>query len=267
MSTSETTPQSPSAVPERQGPLLPLRTQWQILFRLYAVQGSWNYELLSGTGIGFCIEPALRRLPGGLGGVAYREALARHCQYFNCHPYLAGVAVGALARAELEGEAPARIDRFRTALCGPLGSLGDRLVWAAWLPFCSILGLAAFAANASWWVVIAIFAGTYNAGHLALRAWGLRAGLAGGLHVSQRLGTPWLRDGPEWLSRSGALLGGLILPHALFRLMGPGRTLLWTVLAAVGLGGFLLTRLHGRLEGWRLALVVLAAVALFSLVR
>ena len=88
MSTSETGPRSPSAVAERQGPLLPLRTRWQILFRLYAVQGSWNYELLSGTGIGFCIEPALRRLPGGFGGVAYREALARHCQYFNCRRFI-----------------------------------------------------------------------------------------------------------------------------------------------------------------------------------
>lgn len=246
---------------------LPLRTRLQILFRLHALQGSWNYELLVGTGIGFCIEPALRFLPGGYDGPAYRTALARHSQYFNCHPYLAGVAVGALATAELAGEAPARIERFRTALCGPLGSLGDRLVWAAWLPFCSILALAAFAINAPWWVVLLLFLGTYNAGHFALRAWGLRIGLAGGLKVSHQLGAPVLREGPEWLARAGALLGGLVLPHALFRLMGPGRTLLWTVLAAVGLGGILLARLHGRLEGWRLALVVLTAVALYSLVR
>ncbi len=261
-------PASPRASGAAPSPaVLPLRTRLQILFRLHALQGSWNYELLSGTGIGFCIEPALRFLPGGYDGPAYRAALSRHCQYFNCHPYLAGVAVGALATAELNGEAPARIERFRAALCGPLGSLGDRLVWAAWLPFCSILALAAFALNAPWWGVLAIFLGTYNAGHLALRAWGLRVGLEGGLKVSQRLGAPVLREGPEWLARAGALLGGLVLPHALFRLMGPGRSLLWTVLAAVGLGGVLVARLHGRLEGWRLALVVLTAVALYSLVR
>ena len=246
---------------------LPLRTRQQILFRLLAVQGSWNYELLSGTGIGFCIEPALRFLPGGVGGTAYRTALARQCQYFNCHPYLAGVAVGALARAELDGESAARIERFRTALCGPLGSVGDRLVWAAWLPFCSILGLAAFAVGAPWWLVLALFLGTYNVGHLGLRAWGLSTGLSGGLQVSRQLGGPVLRDGPEWLARAAALIGGLALPLALFRLLGPGRTLLWTVFAAVAVGAALIVRLHGRLEGWRLALVVLTSVALYSLVR
>ena len=40
-------------------------------------------------------EPALRLLPGGVGGPAYRAALARECQYFNAHPYLAAIAVGA----------------------------------------------------------------------------------------------------------------------------------------------------------------------------
>ena len=41
-------------------------------------------------------------------------------------------------------EAPARIERFRGALCGPLGSCGDRLVWAGWLPFCSLVALVTY---------------------------------------------------------------------------------------------------------------------------
>ena len=120
---------------------LPLGTRISIFLRLLAIQASWNYEILLGNGIGFCTEPALRLLPGGKGGEAYHAALARHSQYFNAHPYFAGVAVGALIRAELDGEPAIRIERFRTALCGPLGSVGDRLVWAAWLPFCSVLAL------------------------------------------------------------------------------------------------------------------------------
>src|SRR5688500_16747142 len=122
---------------------IPFRTRLAMFVRMLAIQGSWNYEILLGNGVGFCVEPALRLLPGGAGGPAYRAALARQCQYFNAHPYLASVAVGALARAELDGEPPARIERFRTALCGPLGSVGDRLVWAGWLPFCSLRALAA----------------------------------------------------------------------------------------------------------------------------
>jgi hypothetical protein len=105
---------------------LPLRVKLAMYCRLFAVQGSWNYETLLGTGIGFAIEPALRLLPGGRDGPEYRAALARQSRYFNAHPYLAGIAVGALARAELDGVDPARIERFRSALAGPSGRAGCR---------------------------------------------------------------------------------------------------------------------------------------------
>jgi PTS system mannose-specific IID component len=156
-------------------PTLPIRTRVAIFLRLLAVQGSWNYEILMGNGIAFAVEPALRLLPGGVGGPAYRAAMKRQVGYFNAHPYLAGVAVGALARAELSGEAPERIDRFRTACCGPLGSVGDRLVWAGWLPLCSVMALAAFGLGASPAGVVLLFLGSYNIGHFALRIWGLDA--------------------------------------------------------------------------------------------
>ena len=128
---------------------LPLRIKAAMYFRLLALQGSWNYETLLGTGVGFVMEPALRLLPGGLDGQAYRAALARESRYFNAHPYLAGVAVGALTRAELGGVDPVRIERFRTALAGPLGSVGDRLVWASWLPFCSLVAIGVYGAGGS----------------------------------------------------------------------------------------------------------------------
>ena len=124
--------------------------------RLLAIQGSWNYETLLGNGIGFCIEPALRLLPGGIHTPAFHAALARESRYFNAHPYLASIAVGALARAELDGEPPERIERFRTALCGPLGSVGDRLVWAGWLPFCSLASLALFGLGAGTFAVVGV---------------------------------------------------------------------------------------------------------------
>ena len=249
----------------------PTRLPWmvtaQVYFRLFAVQGSWNYEIMSGTGIGFCVEPALRLLPGGAHGDAYRAALARESQFFNCHPYLAGVAVGALARAELDGEAPAKIERFRTALCGPLGSVGDRLVWAAWLPFCSIVALLVFSLGGGPYWVAGIFFVLYNVGHAGLRAWGLRVGWNNGLRVAPALGAPFLREGPEWILRGAALILGVVLPLALFRLIGPGVKLLGVVLAVVAVGGTLLVRMRGRVEGWRVALVVLAAFVLYSVAR
>jgi len=256
-----------TAPPPAKGVALPLTTRLSIFLRLLAIQASWNYEILLGNGIGFCTEPALRLLPGGKGGEAYRAALARHSQYFNAHPYFAGVAVGALIRAELDGESPTRIERFRTALCGPLGSVGDRLVWAAWLPFCSLLALLAFGAGGGPLVVVGGFLLLYNAGHLALRAWALRVGLERGLQVAQALGGPVLRQGPQWLDQGAAFIGGAALPLALTRVIGPGRTLLGAVVVAVVAGALVITRLHGRVEGWRLAALLLAAFVLYSIAR
>jgi PTS system mannose-specific IID component len=246
---------------------LPTRTWLAMLGRLLAIQGSWNYETLMGNGIGFCAEPALRLLPGGRGGDAYRAALARQSKYFNAHPYLAAVAVGALARVELDGEAPARIERFRTALCGPLGSVGDRLVWAGWLPFCSVAALAAFGLGAGPTAVVVLFLVLYNAGHLALRAWGLTVGWRRGMAVASALANPVLRRGPEHIARIAALVAGAALPLALNRAIGIGRALTGGAVVAVVLGAVLVARLHGRAEGWRMALGALALFVLYSVVR
>jgi PTS system mannose-specific IID component len=264
--TSQAAPPTTAPARPRGGPL-PLRVWLDIFLRLLAIQASWNYEILLGNGIGFCTEPALRLLPGGKHGEAYRTALARHSQYFNAHPYFAGVAVGALIRAELDGEAPVRIERFRTALCGPLGSVGDRLVWAAWLPFCSLLALLAFGLGGGPLLVVGGFLLLYNAGHLALRGWALHVGLSRGLLVAQALGGPVLRQGPVWLSQGAAFIGGAALPLTLARVIGSGRTLLGGVIAAVVVGAILLTRLHGRVEGWRLALFALVVFVLYSIAR
>lgn len=243
---------------------LPLHTWAEIFVRQLAVQASWNYELLLGTGIGFCLEPALRHLPGGRHGDSYRAAMARESAYFNAHPYLTAVAVGSLARAELERAPAGQIERFRTALCGPLGSVGDRLVWAGWLPFCSLLALAAFGLGAGPLTVLMIFLGLYNVGHIGLRVWGLRVGWTHGMRVAAALANPVLRQGPTYIARAAALLAGIALPLALDRIIEPGRALLGGVLVATVAGAILLTRLHGRIEGWRIALGVLAACALYA---
>ncbi len=251
-------------------PPLPLRTHALMFVRLLAIQGSWNYETLIGAGTGYCIEPALRFLPGGKDGEAYREALGRESQYFNAHPYLAAVAVGALARAELEGEAPKQIERYRRALCSPLGSLGDRLVWASWLPFCSLIALGLFALGAGVGVIVGGFLILYNAGHLWLRIWGLRVGWREGLRVAPSLGTPIMRQGPQVIGRAGAAIGGLALPLVYARIAGVGdanRTALGISLILTFLLAALFVRLQGRLEGWKAALIVLAAFAVYSTLR
>lgn len=263
---------TPSESPVAGAPVEPLDmpTHLSMFARSLAIQGSWNYENLVGNGIGFCVEPALRRLPGGTSGTAYREALARQCTYFNAHPYLASLAVGALARVENDRVPPDKIERFRKALCGPLGSVGDRLVWAAWLPACSLVALLIFGLGASPLGVVLGFLVLYNVGHVALRNWGLRAGWQQGLRVASALSSPVLQHGPRYIGRAAAVIGGLALPLAAHRAIGGGTVLRPVPLAVAVLTPVLavfLVRLHGRLEGWRLAFIILAALVLYSVVR
>lgn len=248
-------------------PRLPLRTRIAMLLRLLAVQGAWNYETMMGNGIAFTMEPALRLLPGGRDGEAYRTALARQSGYFNAHPYLAGLAVGGLARAELDGNPEPRIERFRGACCGPLGSVGDRLVWAGWLPLCSLLGLLAYGFGGSPLLVVLVFLGTYNAGHLALRIWTLEAGWRQGLRIAETLGNKVFRDGPSYVARVNAALAGLAIPLVVARVVG--RAPLHLVAALLVTIGWTVAVhfIARRVDGWRAALVGVAAYALIGMLR
>lgn len=267
---------TPTLTPLGRVPEPPTWTRLAVFMRLFAVQGSWNYETMLGTGVAFCVEPVLRHLPGGAGGPAYREAITRETRFFNAHPYFASVAVGALARAELDGAPPAHIEKFRAAMCGPLGSLGDRLVWAGWLPFCSLVALLAFGLGARPLLVVAVFLVLYNAGHIALRYWGVSRGWRSGTRVAAALGTPFVRESPHVIARAVMLLTGAALPMVIMRLLAvdashpPFRAAplapAAAVLAALVLGA-VLVRLHGRIEGWRAALVVLVLLILYSVTR
>lgn len=154
--------------------------------RSFLVHGTWNHRTLLGPGLAYALLPILRRVYAG-DPVGMRRSLARHLGTFNAHPYLASAAVGALARLEAEGADEDVVERFRGALAGPLGSLGDRAVWSAWRPFCALgaggaylLGLPAF------WAVVA-FVAIYNLGHLALRWWGFRLGWRAGRDLGRQL--------------------------------------------------------------------------------
>ena len=227
------------------------------LLRLFAVQGSYNYERMLGVGV--AEEPLLR----DLGDPKYGPAVARGAHFFNAHPYLVGLAVGAAARAEHDGATPVQVERLREALCGPLGSLGDRLVWAGWLPFLSGLALAAVALGAGW-IAVGVFLLVYNIGHVALRWWALKAGWTHGARVSVALHHPMLQKAGSVLGPAMAFAVGAALPLTATYLSAPFESWARIALAIVAALSFLAMRLRGdRLNGLRLSLG-LAAVALLA---
>ncbi|HEX8245843.1 MAG TPA: PTS system mannose/fructose/sorbose family transporter subunit IID, partial [Longimicrobium sp.] len=134
----------------------------RMLLRSFAVQGSWNYQTLIGTGLSFVLTPALKHVYAG-DGEGLRRALGRHAELFNSHPYLAAVAAGAIARLEAERVPPETVARFKAAVRGSLGTLGDRLVWLMWRPMSVLLGVALVLAGAAWWIGALAFLVVFNA--------------------------------------------------------------------------------------------------------
>jgi mannose PTS system EIID component len=181
-----------------------------MLLRSFAIQGSWNYETLIGTGFAFTILPALRWLYGDE-SEEFRGAVARHSELFNSHPYLATVAVGAVCRLEAEGIEPAVVHRFKTALRGSLGSIGDRLVWGSWRPASVLLGFVLLVTGVTWWVALIAFLIVYNTLHITLRVAGLQIGAAAGLDVGRLLRESRLQAVGVRSSQFGSLLLGAAL--------------------------------------------------------
>lgn len=162
------------------------RDHLRAIGRTFAVQALWNYRTLIAPGLTHAMLPLLRRIHAG-DPERLRASVERQLQSFNAHPYLSALAVGALARMEHEGASGEEIERFRTALRGPLGTLGDRTVWAEWRPFCLLLGVTAFGMGLGPWLSAGVFLVIYNVGHLWVRAWGYRRGWEEGRAVGKSL--------------------------------------------------------------------------------
>ncbi|HSG48086.1 MAG TPA: PTS system mannose/fructose/sorbose family transporter subunit IID [Longimicrobiales bacterium] len=240
---------------------IPPDLKLQLLLRSFLLQAAWNYRTLQGAGAAFVLLPLLRRVHTD--PEALEMAVARHSGHFNAHPYLASLALGSLARLEAQGTDPDTIRRFRAALGGPLGALGDRLVWAAWLPLCAVVSLSLlWAGLAPGWVLL-IFLAVYNVGHVGLRIWGFEEGWAAGQGLGQRLRTMGLANLvirlEGWLAGAMGFLVGLALLAPAARGDLPGAWAFAGVLV-LGLGAGLGPRL------WRpTAAVTVAAIGLVLL--
>jgi len=209
-----------------------------------------------GTGFAFAMLPGLRRIFDD-DAKAMDASVRRHLDHFNAHPYLANVALGAALRLEADGTDAQTVRRFKTAVRGPLGGLGDSLVWAAWLPMVSMAALAMWWIGLPVWVVVGLFLVLYNAGHLALRIWGFRSGLRDGRDVARTLRDARLAQLGERIKSIASLLVGVLASVVLAGRGGlTDAGLFWLVL---GIGCFVAGLVVGH-RIWRPAAITTVAV-------
>lgn len=232
-----------------------LRAFW----RLFSVQGAWNYERMLGLGMGYSAGPLLARLAQE-DPERYREAVRRSAAFFNCHPYLAGLALGASVRAEYDHVPGTQIERLRTALCSPLGALGDQLFWAGLLPALSAAMLIAVALGAGIWAV-AGFLVVYNGTRIVTAWWALRTGLETGTRVGAVITGSWLPIAARRAGRAAAFMVGMAIPVAIHWMLGTVRVqapLILLALAAIGVAVSFIPRT--RLSSARYGLLLLCLI-------
>jgi PTS system mannose-specific IID component len=229
------------------------------LLRLFAVQGTWNYERMLGVGMGYAAEPLLEDLKS-VDPVRHGEAVVRSADFFNAHPNLAGLALGAIATAEYDGVPGAQIARLRTALCSPLGSLGDQLFWAGLVPALVGLALVGVALGAGWWAVGGLLL-AYNAVRLWTAAWSLDTGIRAGMRVGSAIGGSWIPRAIAWAGPAAGFAVGAALPVVTAWYLGTApRPALVGAVAVAAAGVALARRFERVVTGTRFALGALALV-------
>lgn len=201
-----------------------LRTLWRSFF----FQAATNYERMQNLGFAFCMMPALTRL---YSGEALKQAMARHLEFFNSHPYMADALLGASARLELEiaeGRAgPQRVQQFKSCTMGPLAAIGDAFFWASLKPMAAAIAITGVMAGLVWAPII--FLVLYNVFHLGLRVYGLWVGFHEGENVIQKLTRfDMVRAADYSHYIAGGCLGvgaALLTNHAAISEVAPGRAI------------------------------------------
>ncbi|MDO4670753.1 MAG: PTS system mannose/fructose/sorbose family transporter subunit IID [Aerococcus sp.] len=121
------------------------RDRLAVNWRLTFIQACWNYERMHNVGMAYTIMPVLKKLYPKKED--YTQALNRHLEFFNCHPYLEAPIIGVVLAFEEEKANGTQIDdatinSVKVGMMGPLAGVGDPIFWGTMRPV-----LGAFAAS------------------------------------------------------------------------------------------------------------------------
>lgn len=111
------------------------RKIWQLFWRSWAIQASWNYERQMNMGFLYGMVPTLDRLYADESDSEQlehkKEAYRRHMAFYNCTPQTSAFVLGLASSMEEryaqdpESIDPDSINAMKTSLMGPLSGIGD----------------------------------------------------------------------------------------------------------------------------------------------
>ncbi|MDN7146625.1 PTS system mannose/fructose/sorbose family transporter subunit IID [Liquorilactobacillus mali] len=179
-----------------------------VWWRSTFLQGSWNYERMQNGGWAFTLIPALKRL--------YKtkeersEALTRHLEFFNTHPYVASPIIGVTLALEEEKANGAPIDDVtiqgvKVGMMGPLAGVGDPVFWYTVKPIVGALA-ASLAISGSIIGPILYFV-VWNAIRMGFMWYTQELGYKAGSKITEDLSGGILQD----ITKGASILGMFIL--------------------------------------------------------
>ena len=213
----------PAAVLTRPGRRVSVAALGRVFLRSLFLQAAWNPRGMQNLGFADAISPALAELYPD--PVERAKAVARHLEFFNCHPYLAAAILGGAVRLEervANGEAPPQIvSSFKSALGPPFAALGDGFFWLALRP---VAALAAAATQPFLGMgCVLVFLVLYNAVHLPVRLWLFATGYLRAEGVVDAVARAHMASGTPFLKACGAALAGAVAARGILHAGIPGR--------------------------------------------
>jgi mannose/fructose/N-acetylgalactosamine-specific phosphotransferase system component IID len=191
--------------------------------RTFSLQASWNFERYLNYGFAFVMAGILKKIYPS--PAERSQALTRHLEYFNTHPYMASFVLGAAIRMEREKQLLPRarqkqkgdeISALKVGMMGPMAGLGDNLFWATIRPYCGLLAVIlvltrAFPMEGQYWIVPLIFLLVFNVPHLGVRFVGFVLGLKHGDQVALILRRFRFQEAIRGLKLASTLLLGVLI--------------------------------------------------------
>lgn len=179
-----------------------------VMWRSMFLQGSWNYERMQNGGWAYSLIPALKKLYPS--GEEAKEALKRHLEFFNTHPYIAAPIIGVTLALEEERANGADIDDaaiqgVKVGMMGPLAGIGDPVFWFTVRPI--VGAIAASLAVGGSIIAPLFFFIVWNAIRIAFLWYTQEFGYKSGSAITKDLGGGLLQT----VTKGASILGMFVL--------------------------------------------------------
>nr|ELR5111379.1 PTS mannose transporter subunit IID [Providencia stuartii] len=184
-----------------------------VFLRSNLLQGSWNFERMQALGFCYSMVPVIRRLyPEN--NDDRKQAIKRHLEFFNTHPYVAAPVLGVTMAMEEQRANGADIDDgaingIKVGLMGPLAGVGDPIFWGTVRPVFAALG-AGIAMTGSLLGPILFFV-LFNLVRLLTLYYGVAYGYKKGVDIVQDIGGGFLQKLTEGASILGLFVMGALV--------------------------------------------------------